>query len=241
MAFVKTKRQVPGQVSRGKSGAKARTKAVSGSLGPEGANLKGKLSSGGILKGKKTPVETAYIKALKLSRQTRKPVRFMVDIHPDGAQTVTPFDERSATIVGDRPVARSSELDRALDEARHRGRRRVSEILARPEMLSADAFAESLGTTRATITAWRHKNKVLGLEGATRGFRFPEWQVADEGKPFAVLPELFDRLGGDAWAVYRFLVQRHPELGGMTAKDALRKGRFGEVVAAAESVARAFA
>ncbi|HYS49213.1 MAG TPA: XRE family transcriptional regulator, partial [Xanthobacteraceae bacterium] len=59
--------------------------------------------------------------------------------------------------------------------------------------------------------------------------------------PFKVLPELFDRLGGDAWAVYRFLVQLHPELGDMTGKEALRKGRVSEVVEAAESVARAFA
>jgi hypothetical protein len=83
--------------------------------------------------------------------------------------------------------------------------------------------------------------RALGLEGATRGFRFPEWQVGDDGKPLGVLPELFDRLGGDAWAVYRFLVQHHPEFGGATAKEALRQGRADEVVEAAESVARAFA
>ena len=54
-------------------------------------------------------------------------------------------------------------------------------------------------------------------------------------------PELFDRLDGDAWAVYRFLVQHHSELGGRTAKEALRQGRADEAVQAAESVARAFA
>jgi len=179
--------------------------------------------------------------AHELSRLTGKPVGLMVGISPDGAENITLIEQASEPVTGKLPSPGNSELDGALAEARRRGALRVSEILAGPEMLSADEFAERLGTTRATITAWRHKNQVLGLEGATRGFRFPEWQVGDDGKPFRLLPEIFDRLGGEPWAVYRFLVQRHPELGGMTGKDALRRGRGGQVVKAAESVARAFA
>jgi hypothetical protein len=166
-------------------------------------------------------------------------VRFVVGIQPDGAESVTGFEEGPAS----RYQADSAhvELDRALADARQRGALRVAEILSGSEMLSADAFAARLGTTRATVTAWRHKNQVLGLQGATRGFRFPEWQVGPDGKPFRALPQLFDRLGGDTWDVYRFLVQHHPELGGMTGKEALQKGHVKEVVEAAESVAQAFA
>ena len=194
------------------------------------------------LRSKSTPVEKAYARAIRLSRQTGKEVRFVVDIGPDGAESVTGFAEESANFAGSAHArSRHSELDRALADARHRGRLRVAEILAGPEMLSADAFAARLGTTRATVNAWRHKNQVLGLEGATRGFRFPEWQVGRDGKPLRALPELFDILGGNAWAVYRFLVQRHPELSGMTGKDALDKGRAEQVLEAAESVARSFA
>ena len=168
-------------------------------------------------------------------------MRFVVGIDPDGAASVSGFEEDAATYASPPLDAHHSALDRALADARRRGRLRVAEILAGPEMLSADAFAARLGTTRATITAWRHKNQVLGLEGATRGYRFPEWQVGPDGKPFRALPQLFDRLGGDAWAVYRFLVQHHPELGGMTGREALQKGRVRAVVEAAESVAQAFA
>jgi len=189
---------------------------------------------------KATPVERAYARALQLSRRTGKEVRFVVDIRPDGAESVTAFAEDSASFAH-HPDALHSELDRALADARQRGKLRVAEILAGREMLSADAFAARLGTTRATVNAWRHKNQVLGLEGATRGFRFPEWQVGPDGKPFRALPQLFDCLGGDVWAVYRFLVQHHPELGGMTGKEALQKGRVKQVVEAAESVAQAFA
>jgi hypothetical protein len=191
---------------------------------------------------KSTPVEKAYARAVRLSRRTGKDVRFVVDIRPDGAARVTGLAEDSAGFaVQHRAAAGRSELARALADARGRGQLRVAEILAGPEMLSADDFAARLGTTRATINAWRHKNQVLGLEGATRGFRFPAWQVGPDGKPFRALPQLFDRLGGDTWDVYRFLVQHHSELGGLTGREALQKGHVKEVVEAAESVAQAFA
>ena len=108
-------------------------------------------------------------------------------------------------------------------------------------MLSADNLARLLGTTRATINTKRQNRQLLGLEGATRGFRFPSWQIGEDGKPFAALPMLFDRLGDSPWAVYRFLVQSHPELDGETGRDALRKGRTADVIEAAESVAETFA
>jgi hypothetical protein len=246
MAVAKMKRQARRPARR-----KARSMKKPGALRAElrallrskaGAKLKRALRSDGpkLLSAQGLTFATVAA-AHELSRLTGKPVGLMVGISPDGAEKITLIEQASEPVTGKLPSAGNSELDSALAEARRRGASRVSEILAGPEMLSADEFAERLGTTRATITAWRHKNQVLGLEGATRGFRFPEWQVGDDGKPFRVLPEIFDRLGGNPWAVYRFLVQRHPELGGTTGKDALRRGRGGQVVTAAESVARAFA
>src|SRR5215467_3296811 len=122
-----------------------------------------KRRSGAKASGKKsTPVERAYARAVQLSRQTGKEVRFVVDIRPDGAASVTGFAEDSASFTGSRRVdARGSRLDRALADARRRGALRVAEILAGPEMLSADAFAAQLGTTRATVNTWRNKNQVL--------------------------------------------------------------------------------
>jgi hypothetical protein len=133
------------------------------------------------------------------------------------------------------------DLEDALIAARERGRARVADILNGEDMLSAEAFAELLGTTRVTVNTKRQHRQVLALEGAKRGFRFPEWQVGLDGKPFAVIPDLFDRLGGDAWAVYRFLIQHHSELDGLTAREALQRGKSKEVVEVAESVARTFA
>ncbi len=142
------------------------------------------------------------------------------------------------------PVEPAAEPDAALrsalDAARARGERRAAEILAGADMLSADQFAKLLGTSRVTVNTRRQRREVLALDGAKRGFRFPAWQIDREGKPFAALPALYDRLGGSAWAVYRFLVQPHPELDGLTGREALARGRAAQAVAAAESVGRDF-
>jgi hypothetical protein len=175
-------------------------------------------------------------------QRTGKAFRLMVDVEPKGALKIREIDSGSdSAIIDAAPEVANADLGRALAAARERGRRRVAEILSDPDMLSADNLARLLGTTRATINTKRQNRQLLGLEGATRGFRFPSWQIGEDGKPFSALPTLFDRLGDSPWAVYRFLVQSHPELDGETGRDALRKGRTADVIEAAESVAETFA
>lgn len=131
------------------------------------------------------------------------------------------------------------DLDHALDAARERGRLRAAEILSGEDMLSADAFAKRLSVSRATVDAKRLKHQVLALEGAGHGdWRFPVWQLGEDGRPLAALPQIFERLGEGPWTVYRFLVQHHPELDGLTGLDALRRGRVKAVIDVAESLAR---
>ncbi len=180
--------------------------------------------------------------ALERMQRTGRAFRLMVDVEPKGALKIRQIDSAfdSAVINAAPEVARAG-LDRALGAARERGRRRVAEILSDPDMLSADNLARLLGTTRATINTKRQNHQLLGLEGATRGFRFPSWQIGEDGKPFAALPALFERLGDSPWAVYRFHVQIHQELDGETGREALRRGRTAAVIEAAESVAQAFA
>ena len=88
-----------------------------------------------------------------------------------------------------------AELEAALNAARVRGRDRVAEILAQPDMLSAEDFAKHLGTTRATINTKRLSKQVLGIQGATRGYRYPERQIGEDGPPFAALSLLFTVFG----------------------------------------------
>ena len=170
-----------------------------------------------------------YGKAMAQSQAAGQPVSFRVEVDPTGGTVVSPV-ERSVQDGAD-------DLAAALNEARVRGKVRAASILAGDDMLSADQFAELLGTTRMTVNTKRRNHLVLGLDGAKRGFRFPAWQVGEDGKPFAALPRLFERLGGGPWSVYRFLVQAHPELDGMTGREALRRGKTDEALAVAESIA----
>ncbi|KUM25556.1 XRE family transcriptional regulator [Mesorhizobium loti] len=184
-----------------------------------------------------------YQEAVARSHKLGHRVSFRVEVDPAaGAQTITPVEEQ-ATVADDRfPVEDTgtpdTELVAALAEARKRGRKRVAEIVAGEDMLSADAFAKLLGTSRVTVNAKRQSGQVLGINGATRGFRFPIWQLDKDGRPFRALPALHAMLGNSAWAVYRFLVSRHGALNGRTGLRALQLGKDDLVLAAAEGLAR---
>jgi hypothetical protein len=175
------------------------------------------------------------------SRKSGRSMGFMVEVDRTGQPRILPAKDLPAKVEpkpASRPADDEDDLNRALDAARERGRLRAAEVLSGDDMLSAEDFAELLGVSRVTVNAKRQKREVLALEGAKRGFRFPAWQIDENGKPFEVLPRLFELLGDSPWTVYRFLVQRHPELDGASAQDYLRRGRADQVVEAAESVAR---
>jgi hypothetical protein len=180
--------------------------------------------------------------AIEQAQTVGRSVRFTVDVTPKGRAAISAVDPIAADTesLSNSRARFGRGLDRSLTTARERGRKRVAEILSGKDMLSADKMARLLGTTRTTINTKRRNHQLLGLEGATRGFRFPQWQIGEDGKPFEALLALFDRLGGSPWAVYRFLVQHHAELGGLTGREALAKGRSADVIESAESMAEAF-
>jgi hypothetical protein len=127
------------------------------------------------------------------------------------------------------------DLEAALNEARARGRRLAAQILAGPEMLSSESFAQRIGVTRETVRRKLSRREVLGLSGAKRGWRFPAWQVLEDGRLLTELSRLFELLDDNPWTVYRFLLQPHPELAGRTALAALRTGEVDAVLGLAES------
>ena len=181
------------------------------------------------------PLLKGYGEAVAKSRTTGRAVSFRVEVDPLGSATVTPLEDTPTQVATHDEVGT---LETALDDARARGRTRATQILSSDDMLSADQFAALLGTSRMTVNTKRQNHQVLGLDGAKRGFRFPAWQVDKDGKPFAALPGLFERLGGGTWSVYRFLVQVHPELDGLTGREALQRGRADQVLAVADGIAQ---
>jgi hypothetical protein len=134
----------------------------------------------------------------------------------------------------------SGELKAALSEAFERGEHLAAKILRQPDMLTAADFAASLNLSRETVRQKTLRHEILALRGAKQGKRFPAWQVSSDGGLLPELPKLFKVLGGNAWAVYRFLLQHHPELDGETAVDAIKAGKVEEVLAAAKNAGLAF-
>lgn len=106
----------------------------------------------------------------------------------------------------DLPWATEAEIEAAVDLA---------------NTYSSDEIAEKLGATRETINAWRKEGRLLGVEGAKRGVRYPKGQI---GPNFAPLPVdvIITSLDGDHWAAWRFLAGSVPELGGATGFALLR-------------------
>lgn len=183
-----------------------------------------------------------YQEAITRSRKIGRRVSFRVEVDPAaGAQTITPVEEQPNSSDNAFPVEDTgkpdAELEAALAEAWKRGRRRVAEIVAGKDMLSAEAFAKLLGTSRVTVNAKRQSGQVLGIDGAKRGFRFPVWQLDKNGRPLGALPALHATLGNNAWAVYRFLVTHHGALDGRTGLRALQQGDDALVLGVAEGLA----
>lgn len=116
-------------------------------------------------------------------------------------------------------------LETALAEARDRGAARAADVLAGPDMLSAEDFARLIGVTREAVRQKLKRREVLGLQGAKRGVRYPAWQLTDEGRILTGLRELYGFFGDSAWAVFRFLVEPAAALGGRTPRDSFAPRR----------------
>lgn len=173
-----------------------------------------------------------YGEAIEKSSREGRTFSFLVNVGPGGDAVAVPVEPTNS-----KETENDGELDRALAAARERGRIRAAEILSGKDMRSADELAKLLHTTRVTINAKRQNGQLLGLDGAKRGFRFPVWQLDYDGKPYPELPALRERLGAP-WAIFRFLVQPHDELDGLTGRQALERGQGDALLAAAESVGR---
>lgn len=169
-----------------------------------------------------------YAAAAKKAKKDGQPVRFTVEVSPDGSAKAT-----GPTVV--LPPPNVSSLKASLSVARDRGTIKVAEILKGEDMLTAGAFGSLIGASHETVNVRRGRGEILGLQGATRGVRYPSWQVTESGMPLPGLSELFEILGKQPWSVYRFLKTEHPELGGRTAVEAMKAGQQKAVLGVAKN------
>lgn len=168
-----------------------------------------------------------YEEALSEAQASGQPLTFTVEVEPPGDEAM--------------PMAKAVDgdgFDAALAVARERGAARIADILKAPDMLSARAFGDLVDLSHETVNQKRKSGEVLGLEGAKRGVRYPQWQVTANGGLLPGLKALSDAVDGETWTVYRLLVQHHGELGGATGLEALKARRLDEVLGVARNVAQ---
>lgn len=198
----------------------------------------------GYQSGAADEVAAAIERAFSSARAKGKAVRIGFTVDPSGAVSIassilSPKPNPDATTPAKAaPEPIGPTLEAALSQARLRGVARIAEIIDGPEMKSADEFGRLIGATRETVNQKRRRHEVLGLAGPKRGVRFPVWQLTNDGGLLPGLPELFDEIGDLPWAVYRFLVAEHSELGELTGADAMKQGRVAKALALATSVGR---
>src|ERR1700733_10466243 len=80
------------------------------------------------------------------------------------------------------PTTPEQRLAAAMGRAAARGDVLIGTLFDDPEMLNSDRMARRLGITRETVNTMRHDGRLLGLEGARRGVRYPAWQVDSDGR-----------------------------------------------------------
>jgi len=106
------------------------------------------------------------------------------------------------------------------------------------ELLTAEEVAELTGLkTRQSVHDWLKKDKILGWQGAKRGYVFPREQFDERGRPLEGLGLLVKFLG-DPYATWRWMTTELLSLDGATPLACLRVGELDRVLIAAEGEAQ---
>jgi len=129
-----------------------------------------------------------------------------------------PPSKRSSSPEGPKLTA----FEVAMSKARMRGSLRVAEILSGDDMLTGEEFGACLDVSRQTVDNWRRNGDLIGLEGPSRGVRYPEWQIKRDGLLTPGIAKVLTLVDGDAWAAYRFLVEDFPDASGDRLIDKLQ-------------------
>lgn len=130
----------------------------------------------------------------------------------------------------------ASRLAVELDAARARGAGRRDEIVAGPEMLTGEEFGQRIGISRQAVDKRRQAGSLIGLEGPSRGIRYPDWQITPEGGMLPGIREVLDLTSRNPWSAYRVLVEEFPDGSGERVFHKLQQGETAAALAHVEAV-----
>jgi hypothetical protein len=106
------------------------------------------------------------------------------------------------------------------------------------ELLTSEELAARVGLkTRQSVHDWRRKGRIVGWQGAKRGYVFPASQFHQGGKPLDGLDRIVPHFS-DGYTAWIWLNTPRPSLGGAKPIVLLGKGEGDRVVAAAEGDAQ---
>lgn len=101
-------------------------------------------------------------------------------------------------------------------------------------LLTSEEIATRLGLkTRQSVHDWRKQGKLIGWQGAKRGYVYPAAQVNDQGHPPQGLASILERFP-DAYSAWQWLTTPNPALNGEKPLTALRRGKVSTAIDAAE-------
>lgn len=184
------------------------------------------------LQGKAKPSFRAVAKERAAATQApAEVVTWLDDVVADGSgvivvRTASGLHRLSVRSLDDESeaVAPVPEMDADVAEAVARAQQRGSEtaasILDHPDMLTGEDVAQRMGMSRQAVHKAAIANKLFALEGAKRGFRYPQWQLDDAGVRRKGLQEVLD-LVGNGWEAWRFF---SASAEGIPTRERLRSG-----------------
>ena len=191
-------------------------------------------------RAERNPVQERFNAAVnKASKDLSDTVLSALAEHPDALRA-------ALAVAGDALSARPDEVEVLRGTKSARVSRKVAErrIAARTrpdtetKVLTADEVARRIGLkTRQSVHDWLKKKKILGWQGAKRGYVFPAAQFDERGRPPEGLAKVM-AITGDAFATWHWLICETPALDGATPLQCLRVGELERVLMAAEGAAQ---
>lgn len=106
------------------------------------------------------------------------------------------------------------------------------------ELLTSDELASRAALkTRQSVHDWRRKGRIIGWQGAKRGYVFPAGQLDQRGQPLQGLDRIAVHFA-DGYAAWAWLTTPRASLDGATPLARLRQGEIDRVAAAAQGDAQ---
>ncbi len=136
-------------------------------------------------------------------------------------------DERVVIISGDVSEKIATDAGSAFDDACFTDNmdpspRHSLDILDSDEMLTSTEFGKRMGISRQTVMLKRKKNEVLALQGNTKVFKFPIWQLGENNLTLKGLSQVLSAVDFEHWTAYRYLSSTFPDGTGRKGYEVLR-------------------